>query len=92
MFFLFIDDLRSVVSETAKEVLFAYDVSLMSSHHNKQVAEKELQRAVIDVAEWSTSEKIVLNADEGAGVEKGPADESLQSSAASLLTYAAPAW
>ncbi len=37
--------------------------SLLSSHHNKLVAEKELQRAVTGVAEWSTSKEMVLNAD-----------------------------
>ncbi len=43
--------------------LFADDVSLISSHHHKLVAEKELQRAVIAVVEWSTSKKMVLNVD-----------------------------
>ncbi len=46
-----------------KAVLFEDDVSLISSHHNKLVAEKELQRAVTAVAEWSTSKKMVLNTD-----------------------------
>ncbi len=45
-----------------KVALFADDVSLISSHHNKQVAEKELQRVVTVVAKWSTSKKMVLNA------------------------------
>ncbi len=63
LFFLYIDDLRPVVPETVKVALFADDVSLISSHHNKLVAEKELQRAVSAVAEWSTSKKMVLNAD-----------------------------
>ncbi len=49
--------------ETVKVAFFADDVSLISSHHNKLVAEKELQRAVTAVAEWSTSKKMVLNAD-----------------------------
>ncbi len=62
-YLLYIDDLRSVVPETAKVVLFADDVSLISNHHNKLVAEKQLQRAVTAVAEWSTSKKMVLNAD-----------------------------
>ncbi len=43
--------------------LFADDVSLISCHHNKLIAEKELQRAVTAVAEWSTFKKMVLNAD-----------------------------
>ncbi len=42
--------------------LFADDVSLISSHHNKLVAEKELQRAVTAVADWGASKKMVLNA------------------------------
>ncbi len=49
--------------ETVKLALFADDVTLISSHHNKLVAEKELQLAVTAVAEWSTSKKMVLNAD-----------------------------
>ncbi len=51
---LYIDDLRSVVPETVKVPLFADDASPISSHYNKLVAEKELQRAVTAVAEWST--------------------------------------
>ncbi len=59
LFLLYIDDLRSVVPETVKVPLFADYVSLLSSHHNKLDAEKELQRAVTAVAEWSTSKKNV---------------------------------
>ncbi len=55
--------MRSVVPETVKVALFADDVSLISSHHNKLVAEKDLQREVTAVVEWSTSKKMVLNAD-----------------------------
>ncbi len=63
LFLLYIDDLRSVVRETVKVALFADDVSLISIHHNKLVAEKELECGVTAVAEWSTSKKMVLNAD-----------------------------
>ncbi len=63
LFLLYIDDLRSVVPETVKVAQFADDVSLISSHHNKLVADKELQRAVTAVADWSASQKMVLNAD-----------------------------
>ncbi len=63
LFLLYIDDLRSVVPETVKVALFANDVSFISNHHNKLVAEKELQRAVTTVAEWSAFKKIILNAD-----------------------------
>ncbi len=63
LFLLYINDLRSVVPETVKVALFADDVYLTSIHHNKLVAEKELYRAVTAVAETSTSEKMVLNAD-----------------------------
>ncbi len=62
-FLIYIDGLRFVVLQTVKVAFFADDVSLISSHHNKLVAEKELQRAVTAVAEWSTSKKMVLNAD-----------------------------
>ncbi len=61
LFLLCIDDLRSVVPETVKVALFADDVSLISRHYYKLVAEKEVQRAVTAVAEWSTSKKMVLN-------------------------------
>ncbi len=63
LFLLHINDLRSVVPEAVKAALFADDVSLISSHHNKLVAEKELQRAVTAVADRSASKKKVLNAD-----------------------------
>ncbi len=49
--------------KTVKVALFADDASLISSHHNKLVVEKELQRAVTAVADWSASKKMVLNAD-----------------------------
>ncbi len=45
-----------------KVALFADDVSLINSHRNKLVAEKELQRAVTAVADWNASKKMVLNA------------------------------
>ncbi len=38
-----------------KVALFADDVSLISCHHNKLAAEKEIQLAVTAVIEWSTS-------------------------------------
>ncbi len=60
---IYIDSLRSVVPETVKVALFQDDVSLISNHHNKLVAEKQLQRAVSVVAEWSTAKKMILNAD-----------------------------
>ncbi len=55
LFLLFINDLRSVVPATVKVALFTDDVSLISSHHNKLVAEKELQRAVTAVRKWSST-------------------------------------
>ncbi len=42
---------------------FADDVSFISCHRNKLIAEKELQRAVTAVTEWSTCKKMGLNAD-----------------------------
>ncbi len=57
MFLLYIVDLRFVVPETVMVALFADDVSLISSHHNNLVAEKELQLAVTGVAEWNTTKK-----------------------------------
>ncbi len=46
-----------------KVALFANDVTLISSRHNKLVAEKKLQRAVTAVAKRSTSKEMVFNAD-----------------------------
>ncbi len=37
-------------------------MALINSHHNKLVAKKELLRAVTTIAEWSTSKKMVFNA------------------------------
>ncbi len=54
LFLLYINDQCSVVPETVKVALFADDVSLVGSHQNKLVAEKDLQRAVTAVAEWGT--------------------------------------
>ncbi len=64
-FLLYIAQLRFVVPEALKVALFADAVSLINSHNTKAAAEKELQRAVTAVAEWSTSKKMVLNADKG---------------------------
>ncbi len=64
-FLLYIDQLRFVGPEAVKVALFADAVSLINSHNTKAVAEKELQRVVTAVAEWSTSKKMVLNADKG---------------------------
>ncbi len=58
-----IDGLRCIVLEAVKVALFADDVSLISSHHNKQVTTKELQRAAIAVNEIRKSKKVVLHAD-----------------------------
>ncbi len=44
-----------------KVVLYADYVSLISSHHNKLVA--ELQHAVTAAFKWNTSKKMVFNAD-----------------------------
>ncbi len=54
---------RSVVPKTVKVALFADDVSIISSHHNEIVAEKDLRRADTTVAEWRNFKKMVLNAD-----------------------------
>ncbi len=53
-----IGDIRSVVTEMVKGALFANEVSIINSHHNKLVAEKEQQRAVNAFAERSNSKKM----------------------------------
>ncbi len=42
--------------------MFADDVSLFSSHPNKEVAEAAIQEAISNVAEWSQRRKLTLNA------------------------------
>ncbi len=61
LFLPYIDGLRCTVLEAV--ALFADDVSLISSHHNKQVTTTELQRAAIAVGEIRNPKKVVLNAD-----------------------------
>ncbi len=62
LFLQYIDDLRSVVPETVKVALFADDVFLTSSHHNKLIAEKELQPVVTTIApawqHWAAPSRI----------------------------------
>ncbi len=41
--------------------MFADDVSLFSSHPNKDVAEAAIQEAITIVAEWSRCRKLTLN-------------------------------
>ncbi len=41
--------------------MFADDVTLFSSHPNKEVAEAAIQEAIMNVAEWSPCHKITLN-------------------------------
>ncbi len=41
--------------------MFADDVSLFSSHPNKEVAEAAIQEAIANVAEWSRCRKLTLN-------------------------------
>ncbi len=63
LFLANIDGLRCIVLEAVKVARFADDVSLISSHHNKQVTTKELQCAAIAVNEIRKSKIVVLNAD-----------------------------
>ncbi len=55
LFLLHIDDLHTVETETMKVALYADYVSLISSHHNKLVA--ELQHAVTAAFKWNTCKK-----------------------------------
>ncbi len=47
--------------ENVEVVMFADDVSLYSSHHNKEVAEAAIQEAITNVAERSGRCKLTLN-------------------------------
>ncbi len=60
-FLLYIDDLRRVIPKNVEVGLFADDVSLFSSHNNKEVAEAAIQEAITNVAEWSRCNKFTLN-------------------------------
>ncbi len=42
--------------------MFADNVSLFSSHPNKEVADVAIQEAITNVAEWSRCHKLTLNA------------------------------
>ncbi len=44
LFLLYIDDLRRVIPENVEVAMFADDVSLFSSHPNKEVAEAAIQK------------------------------------------------
>ncbi len=50
-FLLYVDDLRRVIPENVEVAMFADDVSLFSSHPNKEVAEAAVQEAITNVAE-----------------------------------------
>ncbi len=41
--------------------MFADDVSLFSSHPNKEAVEAAIQEAITNVAEWSRCRKLTLN-------------------------------
>ncbi len=53
LFLLYIDDLRRVIPKSVEVAMFADDVSLFSSHPNKEIAEAAMQEAITNVAEWS---------------------------------------
>ncbi len=42
--------------------MFADDVSLFSTHQNKEVAEAAIQEGITEVAEWSRCHEFTLNA------------------------------
>ncbi len=46
--------------ENVEGAMFADDVSLLSSHFNKEVAEVAIQEGIKKVAEWSQRHKITL--------------------------------
>ncbi len=50
LFLLYMDDLRRVIPENVDVARFADDVSLFSSHPNKEIAEAALQEAITNVA------------------------------------------
>ncbi len=51
LFLLYIDELQLVIPENVEVAMFADDVSLFSSHPNKEVAEAAIQEAITNVAE-----------------------------------------
>ncbi len=60
LFLFYIDDLRRVIPENVEVAMFAVDVSLFSSHPNKEVAEAAIQEAITNVAERSRLRKLTL--------------------------------
>ncbi len=42
--------------------MFADDVSLFSSHPNKEIVEAAMQEAIRNVAKWSRCHKLILKA------------------------------
>ncbi len=61
LFLLYNDDLRRVIPENVDVAMFADDVSLFSSHPNKEVPEAAIQEAITIMAEWSRCHKLTLN-------------------------------
>ncbi len=55
-------DLRRVELKNVKVAMFADDISLLSSHPNKEVAEAAIQEAITNVAERSRCHKLTVNA------------------------------
>ncbi len=51
-----------VIPENVEVAMFADDVSLFSSHPNKEVAETAIREALTNVAEWSRCRKLTLKA------------------------------
>ncbi len=62
LFLLYIDDLRRVIPENVEVAMFADDISLFSSHPNKEIAEAAMQEAIKNMAEWSRCHILNLNA------------------------------
>ncbi len=62
LFLLYTDDLWRVIPENVEVAMFTDDVSLFSSHPNKEVAEAAILKAITKVAEWNRRRKFTLNA------------------------------
>ena len=62
LFIFFINNLAKLLPDININCLFADDVSILASHHDKQKALEEAQRAVDIVVDWCAKWKLNLNA------------------------------
>ena len=63
IFLFYINNLARSLPPTTTNSLFADDISILATHHNKEVAQKLAQQSVDIVSKWAKEWKLQLNAD-----------------------------